>query len=438
MNHLLQLLLLLSLIIAAAKLSGGAATRLGQPAVFGEILAGLLLGPTVLNVLAWSIFSEPIVAPGTEPPLPLLPLISDLADVGVILLMFVAGLETDLAQMRRVGPVAFWSAAGGVVLPFFGGIMTAAAFGKPVLWQGVFIGTVLTATSVSISAQTLMELGVLRSKEGSTILGAAVIDDVMGIIVLSVVVAFAQAAATGGVSATHMLAIVGRMVLFFGAAILFGRFFERILAWGDGLDVSQGLLATVAVLAFAYAWAAEYVGQVAAITGSYLAGVLMTRTSFKKRIDDGVHPLTYSILVPVFFISIGLRANARELGPHAAFTVVLLIVAIAGKIVGCGLLARICGFSNRESIRVGLGMISRGEVGLIVAGYGLSHGVIARDVFSASVLMVLATTMITPPLLRLAYPRVPHRPHLAVEEAFTGAPDEVHDAVGSSHSDHGH
>jgi Kef-type K+ transport system membrane component KefB len=226
-------------------------------------------------------------------------------------------------------------------------------------------------------------------------------------------------------------------VLFFGAAILFGRFFERILAWGDGLDVSQGLLATVAVLAFAYAWAAEYVGQVAAITGSYLAGVLLTQTSFKKRIDDGVHPLTYSILVPVFFISIGLRANARELGPHAAFTVVLLIVAIVGKIVGSGSLARLCGFTNLESIRVGLGMISRGEVGLIVAGYGLSHGVIAQDVFSASVLMVLATTMITPPLLRLAYPRVAHRPHVAVEEAFTGIPEEVHDAVGSSHDDLG-
>src|SRR5262245_2827294 len=213
--------------------------------------------------------------------------------------MLVAGLETDLDQMRKVGNAAFWSAAGGVVLPMLGGIATAAAFGMPVFWTGVFVGTILTATSVSISAQVLMELGVLRSKEGSTILGAAVIDDVMGIIVLSIVVAFAQAG--GSASATEMLIIVGRMVLFFGAGILFSRVFERVLAWGDGLGVSQGLLATVIVLAFFYAWAAEYVGQVAAITGSYLAGVLMTKTSYKKRIDDGVHPLTYSILVPVFF-----------------------------------------------------------------------------------------------------------------------------------------
>ena len=292
--------------------------------------------------------------------------------------------------------------------------------------------TILTATSVSISAQVLMELGVLRSKEGATILGAAVIDDVMVLIVLSVVVAFAQA--SGGASALQLLVIVGRMLLFFGAAMLVGRYFERIAAWGDALGVSQGLLATVALLAFVYAWAAEYVGGVAAITGSYLAGVLLTRTSFKTRIDEGIHPLTYSILVPVFFISIGLRANGRELGTHAVFTVVLLLVAVAGKVVGSGAMARVCGFSNRESMRVGIGMISRGEVGLIVAGYGLSHGVIGQDVFSAAVIMVLGTTMITPPLLRLVYPKVASRHHVAVEEAFTAIPEEVHHAVGGTSS----
>src|SRR5207237_7561935 len=144
------------------------------------------------------------------------------------------GLETDLDQMRKVGTAAFWSAAGGVALPMVGGIATAAFFGMPVFWTGIFVGTILTATSVSISAQVLMELGVLKSKEGSTILGAAVIDDVMGIIVLSVVVAFAQAG--GGVSPTQILVIVGRMVLFFGGAIVFARYSERILAWADGLE----------------------------------------------------------------------------------------------------------------------------------------------------------------------------------------------------------
>ncbi len=438
MSHLLQILLLMSLVIAAAKLAGAAATRIGQPAVFGELLVGLLLGPTVLNVLSWPVFNAVSPDSAGSGSVPLLGLANDLADVGVILLMLVAGLETDLDQMRKVGTAAFWSAAGGVALPMIGGILTASAFGMPVFWTGIFVGTILTATSVSISAQVLMELGVLRTKVGATILGAAVIDDVMGLIVLSVVVAFAQA--SGGGSALQMLVIVGRMLLFFGAAILVGRYFEPIAAWGDSLGVSQGLLATVTLLAFLFAWAAEYVGGVAAITGSYLAGVLLTRTSFKTRIDEGVHPLTYSLLVPMFFISIGLRANGRELGPHAAFTIVLLLVAVGGKIVGSGALARICGFSNRESLRVGVGMISRGEVGLIVAGYGLSHGVIGQDVFSAAVIMVLATTMITPPLLRLVYPRVAGRPHVAVEEAFTAIPDEVHDAVGASspHSGHAH
>jgi len=423
MSHLLQLLLLLSLIIAAAKLAGAVANRLGQPAVFGEILVGLLLGPTLLNVLEWPIFTAPVAPDSGEPHVPLLGVVLDLADVGVILLMFVAGLETDLAQMRRVGTVAFWSAAGGVVLPMVGGILTAAAFGMPVFWEGVFIGTILTATSVSISAQTLLELGVLRSKEGSTILGAAVIDDVMGIIVLSLVVAFAQA--SGDVNLLQVLTIVVRMVLFFGGALLVGRYFDRIAGWGHGLGVSQGLLATVALIAFLYAWAAEYIGGVAAITGSYLAGVLFTRTRFKKPIDEGIHPLTYSLLVPIFFISIGLRANGRELGSQVLFTLALVAVAIVTKAVGCGLLSKMCGFSTMESVRVGVGMISRGEVGLIVAGYALTHSLIGQDVFSASVIMVLVTTMVTPPLLRLTFPRVLDRHVPPLEEAIAKTPEEV-------------
>src|SRR4051794_11806549 len=292
MTHLLQLLLLLALIVAAAKLSGAAANRIGQPAVFGEILAGLVLGPTVLDVMGWPMFAT-VAAPLHGPmPGPLLGSLRDLAEIGVILLMFIAGLETDLVEMRSVGKVAFWSAFGGVVLPLIAGALTAVAFGLPLFWTGVFIGTILTATSVSISAQTLMELNVLRSREGSTILGAAVIDDVMGIILLSVVVAFARA--TGGVSGVEIAWVVLRMVLFFGGAILLGRYFERIAAWAERLAVSQGLLAVVLVVGLLYAWAAEFVGGAAAITGSYLAGVLFAETRFKSAIDQGIHPLTYS------------------------------------------------------------------------------------------------------------------------------------------------
>jgi Na+:H+ antiporter len=423
MSHVLQLLALLSIIIASAKLAGAAANRVGQPAVFGEILAGLVLGPTLLNILGWPVFQTPVTQTLVEPTAPLGAVIQDLAEIGVILLMFVAGLETDLDEMARVGKVASWSAFGGVVLPFFGGIATAVAFGLPLWWESVFIGTILTATSVSISAQTLMELGVLKSREGSTILGAAVIDDVMGIIVLSLVVAFAQA--SGRVDLASVGVIAGRMILYFAVAIFIGRYLGPIIKWADSLGVSQGLLATVTLIAFVYAWSAEYLGGVAAITGSYLAGVLLTRTRFKKRIDEGVHPLTYSVLVPVFFISIGLRANGRDLGPHAMFTIVLVLVAIVGKVLGCGLLSRVLGFSTLESTRVGVGMISRGEVGLIVAGYGLGHGIIGEDVFSASVIMVLATTMVTPPLLRMTFPRARKTPPVVFEEAIASVPDEV-------------
>src|SRR5687767_8399092 len=199
MTHFLQLLLLLILIIAAAKLAGAAANHLGQPAVFGEILAGLLLGPTLADVLGWPIFHRELLS-----------FVQNLAEIGVLLLMFVAGLETDLDEMRRVGKVAFWAAFGGVVLPMAGGAGVAVAFGLPLFWQGLFIGTILTATSVSISAQTLIELGALRSREGSTILGAAVIDDVMGIVVLSLVTAFARAGATGGVDATTVVMVGDR------------------------------------------------------------------------------------------------------------------------------------------------------------------------------------------------------------------------------------
>jgi Na+:H+ antiporter len=339
----------------------------------------------------------------------------------VILLIFIAGLETDLVEMRRVGHVAFWSAFGGVVLPLVGGAALAVAYGLPLLWEGIFIGAILTATSVSISAQTLIELGTLRTKEGSTILAAAVIDDVMGIVVLSLVVAFARSGQ--GATLMDVALIIGRMTLYFVGAILVGRWLDPLIERLNRLGSSQGVLSGALVVAFVYAWGAEYVGQVAAITGSYLAGVLFGQTRFKKEIDQSIHAVTYSMLVPVFFISIGLQANGRELGSQALFTVLLVIVAIATKAIGCGVFARATGFTTTESIRVGAGMISRGEVGLIVAGYGLANGIIGRDVFSASVLVVLVTTMVTPPLLRMTFQRVSQPLAMPIEETIGHRPE---------------
>ncbi len=398
------------LVLVAAKGAGSLSMRLGQPAVLGEILAGLVLGPTLLDVLALPIFRGGGVQDAFHPGLS--EIIHDLAEIGVILLMFVAGMETDLDEMKRVGKVAFWSAAGGVVLPFTFGALTGRFFGYP--WvESIFIGTVLTATSVSISAQTLMELGALRSREGTAILGAAVIDDVMGIIALSLVIAFTGAgvASGDGMGPGEILLIGARMILFFLLGWFLGRrFLDRVTGRVRTLPTSQPLMAFVLLVAFLYAFAAEYLGRMAAITGSYLAGLLFAQTRFKGEIDRGIHPITYSLFVPVFFVDIGLQANGRAIvasGRMVLFCALIVLVAVLGKIAGCGLLARLSGFSRIESLRVGMGMISRGEVGLIVAGYGLASGVISRDIFSMMVVMVLATTLVTPVLLRAVFPRPP-------------------------------
>ena len=419
MSHFVQLLLLLALVITIAKVAGALANRVGQPAVFGEILAGILVGPTFVDVLGWPLFASPDTGGASR----LLDVMRDLAGIGVVLLMFIAGLETDVAEMRRVGTVAFWTALGGVALPMIGGAATAAAFGLPLLWEGVFIGAILTATSVSISAQTLMELGALRSREGAAILGAAIIDDVMGIIVLSLVVGFARASASG-VDAIEMVLVAVRIAVFFAIAIAAGRWFTQVLQWASSLGASQGVLGAALVLALVYSWAAESLGGVAAITGSYIAGVLLAQTRFKTVIDAGIHALTYSMFVPVFFVSIGLQANGRDLGDRVGFTVALVIVAIAAKAIGCGLFARLAGFTTQQSVRVGAGMISRGEVGLIIAGYGLDNHLIGGSDFSAAVIMVLVTTMVTPPLLRLTFPHRRGR-RVAVEETIAGPPEET-------------
>src|SRR6266571_4705037 len=391
MNPILQVLLFVALVTLASKGAGLLSTRFGQPAVFGEILAGLVLGPSLLNIMAWGIFTPP---PGVRGDLS--GVVQALSEIGVVLLMLVAGMETDLHEMRHVGKVAFWAAFGGVILPLGSGAAAAHLFGYD--WgKGLFMGAVLTATSVSISAQTLMELKALRSKEGSAILGAAVIDDVMGIIVLSLVVAFmggghaASGAAppggpaAGGPGGTTVGSLAGvvwvcvRMTLFFVLSWFLGRrHLERLAAAASRLGVSEPLMALVVVVTFLYAFAAEYLGGVAAITGSYMAGVLFAQTSFKERIDRGIHPLTYSFFVPVFFINIGLRADVTQLLGHIPLTLFILVVAVVGKVIGCGAFAWLSGFRYREALRVGVGMISRGEVGLIVAGYGLTHGIIGN------------------------------------------------------------
>src|SRR3990172_5084944 len=367
-HEILNFLLLLALIVAAAKGAGWLSLRLGQPAVLGELLAGVVLGPSLLDLLHLTPFAGEGMAAG----------VFLLANVGVVLLMFIAGLETDLEQMRRVGRVAAAAGVAGVVVPLLLGLAVALLFGFGVQ-KSAFMGIVLTATSVSITVQTLIELRQLDSKEGTTLLGAAVVDDVIALVVLSVFVA-----------------------------------------------VSEGLLAATLIAVLAYAWSAEALGGVAAITGAYLAGVLVARAGYRQEVEHRLKAFTYALLVPIFFVSVGLQANARTLAAQdIPLALLIILAAVSGKVVGCGAGARLAGFTGPEALRIGVGMISRGEVGLIIAAIGLQSGLLGERGFAIMVIMVLATTVITPPLLRAVFPAAPPSEEAAIEAAFAD-PDDPH------------
>jgi Kef-type K+ transport system membrane component KefB len=396
LSPMLQILLLLAIIILASKAAGALTKRVGQPAVLGELLVGLLLGPTALNLLHWAPFTDQELL-GTT--------VKHLADLGVIFLMFLAGLETDLKEMQRVGAAAFLGATGGVVLPFIGGTVIGKYVGGYGWYESIFIGTILTATSVSISAQTLLEMGQLRSKEGTTILGAAVIDDVMGIIVLSIVVAM-HASSGGGEGGAPIWWVIVKMIGFFGVAIWLGdKVVPKLLRWASRWPGTETGFAMAIVIGLVFAFTAEAVGQVAAITGSYVAGVLIAgHGDLGHQVAEKLGVLAYGFFVPVFFVSIGMEANAvAALQGNVWLVIWIVLAAVVLKVIGSGLGVRAVRFSVPESVRVGIGMISRGEVALIVSNIGLAAGVISRDVFSVMVLMTLATTLVTPILLRLVF-----------------------------------
>lgn len=393
MSPVLQLLFELSVLIAVAKAAGYASTRLRQPAVLGEILAGLLLGPTLINVQGLTFLSDSHL-PET---------INELAELGVIFLMFLAGLEADLGQMRKAGRVVVLAGLLGVAVPLLMGVGVALPFGYDLI-HSLAIGMLLTATSVSISAQTLLELGALRSRVGIALLGAAVVDDVVVILLISI---FLAVATGGGADIGSIALLLLRVVLFvaiFGGVgwIVVPRLLRRV----ERLPISQGLLASAAVLAMIYAWSAEVVGNVAMITGSFLAGILAGRSTAHRRVEEGVSALTYGFFVPIFFVNIGLQANIWDLrGELILITVLLSIVAIISKVLGSGAGALLGGFTRGEAFRLGIGMISRGEVGLIVAQLLVTNGVVPDDIITVAVIMVLITTLVTPIFLRAVFPR---------------------------------
>lgn len=386
MSAFLQLTLALAVIILAAKAGGLISVRLRQPAVLGELLMGVLLGPTIIDLVHLPFFSDPELLHEE---------IFNLATLGVVFLMFSAGLEIELSEMRRAGRAALLSGLLGVVAPLILGALAALPFGYhgDAAW---FVGIILSATSVSISAQTLLELGVLRTREGITLLGAAIVDDVLVLIVLSIFLALVGGG--GGDVLPVVLKMLGYLVI---SGALGWFVLPRIVAWVDRQPISEGLFATVVFITLMFAWSAEVIGGLAAITGAFIAGVGLGRSPLREKIEGKMRVVTYGLLVPIFFVSIGLEANAREItGVMLPLLIVLLAVAIVSKVLGAGLGARLAGFETRSALRVGAGMVSRGEVGLIVASIGVREGLIAPEVFSVVVVLVLLTTLITPPLLR--------------------------------------
>jgi Kef-type K+ transport system membrane component KefB len=389
----LQLTLSLAIIILAAKAGGYIAVRLRQPAVLGELLAGLILGPTFIDLVHLPFVSDPELLHEE---------INNLAALGVVFLMFMAGLEIELDEMIRSGWASLLSGTLGVIAPLLLGAVAALPFGYTgqTAW---FIGITLTATSVSISAQTLLELGVLRTREGITLLGAAVVDDVLVLIVLSVFLALGGSAGGG----ESVLVVVAKMLLYLVLAAALGWFvLPRVVTWVDRQPISEGLTAVVLFITLVFAWSAEVMGGLAAITGAFIAGVGLGRSHLRDKIESKMRIITYGFLVPIFFVSIGLEANLRAItGALLPFLIVLFLVAVLSKVIGAGLGARVAGLNNAESLRVGVGMISRGEVGLIVAGIGVRQGIISAEVFTVVVVLVLLTTLVTPLFLRYVFPR---------------------------------
>ena len=388
----LQFLILLAVIITFAKLGGYASLRLGQPAVAGEVLAGLLLGPTALNILHWDIFTDPHLEET----------FTFLAELGVLLLLFIAGLELHVSDLLKSGKASVFAGVLGFAVPLGLGYFLATSFGNPPS-NALFVGLLLAPTSVSISAQTLLELGVLRSRVGVSLLGAAVIDDTLVVLGISIFLAVVAGGAMNGVGGIAVLAL--RIVVFLVVAFMLGYWLlPGLTRFTERLPISQGLIAFAFTTMIFYAWTAEVLGGVATIIGAFLAGLLFGRSEFKDVILQGFSAIAYGIFVPIFFIDIGLAANLRELSVDSLWLLLAMLgIAFISKILGSGLGGLLAGMNRRESIQLGFSMIPRGEVVLIVAAVGITEGFITQTELSVAVTMVVLTTLLTPPILRLLF-----------------------------------
>jgi Kef-type K+ transport system membrane component KefB len=376
-----DLLLGLVLVWLAAKAAGEAMERIGQTAVLGELLAGVLIGPGVLGLVH---DSEVLHA---------------LAELGVLILLFEVGLESDPGELLRAGPQATLVALVGVTAPFAVGYGVMTGLGHSAL-VAVFVGATLTATSVGITARVLRDLGRLQDAAAKVVLGAAVVDDVLGLIILAVVTGVAQ---TGGVSMGAIGLLSGKAIGFLLVAIVVGvRLAPALVRWIGRLQARGTLIVYSVVFAVALAAVADLMG-LATIIGAFAAGLILATTERRAHIEERIKPVA-DLLVPVFFVTVGMKVEPAMLNPFAAgsqFGIAMLItvVAVASKLAA-GLAVYQRGVRRWP---VAVGMVPRGEVGLIFAGVGLSAGVIAGDLYSALIVVVMATTFAAPPWLKALY-----------------------------------
>ena len=385
----------LAIIILSAKFLGLAARKFAAPQVVGEILAGLLIGPCMLNLVQGS------------------DALSTFAEIGVVLLMFTTGLGTNIKELLKAGPIATFIACVGVFVPLVGGTLLYSAFfgfaavGTPEFFRALFIGTIMTATSVSITVATLQELGHLKSFLGTTIVSAAVIDDVIGIIVLTCVIGASsgEGASLGGV--------LLNTVLFFLVAIGIGFVIHHAMKWLDARNPHTQRITIVSLaFCFAMAYLAEQYFGIADITGAYIAGIVLCSMSDAPYVERRVDISNYVIFAPVFFASIGLKTDISGLTPEILlFSVCFVLVALATKIIGCGLAAKLCRFEWGDALKVGVGMMTRGEVALIVAKKGLEVGVVDSVYFTAVILLIVVSSIATPLVLKMLFAKMPPVPH---------------------------
>lgn len=376
----------LAIIIIVAKFFGIVARKLKAPQVVGEIIAGLLIGPSLLGLVENTTF------------------ISQMAEIGVILLMFSAGLETDLKELIKTGPIALLIACAGVFVPLLGGTVYYSAFygissiHSPEFIEAVFIGTIMTATSVSITVETLKELGYIKSKVGTTVLAAAIIDDIIGIVVLTFVISFRN-------TDVKISTIIGETIMFFifslGVGFISYKLFKRV---DKRYPHTRRIPIAGLALCFAMAYIAERFFGIADITGAYVAGIILCSIKDSDYIAEKMDINSYMLFGPIFFASIGLKTDIADFNADILwFSLGFVAVALISKIIGCGLMAKACHFKWLDSLKIGVGMMTRGEVALIVSQKGLSVGLISPVYFSSVILLIIVSSISTPIILKALF-----------------------------------